>query len=82
MSMSAKTAPPDVSPLRRTLRWPVLRHCLAIMVLVGTLLNLINQWEAILAWQDIDWVKAGLTYCVPFLVSLYGAYSAIRTFQR
>ncbi len=81
MTTSLKAAPADISPLRRTLRWPVLRQCLLIMVLVGTLLNLINQGEAILAWEGVDWVKCALTYCVPFLVSLYGAYSANRVHQ-
>ena len=70
----------DASPLRLTLRWPVVRQCLLIMVIVGTLLNLVNQGEALFAWNGVNWFKAALTYCVPFLVSLFGAYSANRAF--
>jgi len=81
MTTSSRPEAAD-TPLRRTLRWPVLRQCLLIMVLVGTLLNMINQGEAILALDGVNWVKAGMTYCVPFFVSLYGAYSANRALER
>tara|TARA_Y100000034_G_C6602161_1_gene262006 strand:- start:161 stop:352 length:192 start_codon:yes stop_codon:yes gene_type:complete len=43
---------------------------------VGTILLSINQYEALLGQQDINWFKAILTYCVPFLVFCYGALSA------
>ena len=82
MTTSSKTAPAEMSPLRRTLSWPVVRQCLLIMVVVGTLLNLINQGEALLAWEGVHWAKVVLTYCVPFFVSLFGAYSANRAFYR
>ncbi len=78
--MSVKSVPPEMTPLRRTFTWPVVRQCLLVMVVVGTLLNLINQGDALWAWHGVNWVKCGLTYCVPFFVSLYGAYSANRAF--
>lgn len=48
-----------------------------IALIVGTLLNAINQGEAVasLAFAQIDWVKFALTYCVPFGVSLYTSLS-------
>ena len=64
--------------LARTLRWPVLKRSLAVAVVVGTLLNLINQGDAIAVGAAPDWIKLCLTYCVPFLVATYGAYSAHR----
>jgi hypothetical protein len=51
------------------------RRSLYVALLVGTILNLINQGDSILASASIDWVKLGLTYCVPFCVSTYGAVS-------
>ncbi|NUQ17193.1 MAG: nitrate/nitrite transporter NrtS [Sphingomonas sp.] len=45
---------------------------------VGTLLNLINQGDAL--WSGnwpVLW-KACLTYCVPFAVASYGSYAAFR----
>lgn len=51
-----------------------LRSTLAIAALVGTLLLLINQLDTVLSsgFGHRLWLKAGLTYLVPFLVSNYG----------
>lgn len=56
-----------------------------VALVVGTLLNLINQPQAMLgllsldcpAMQSLDVVKALLTYSVPFLVATYGALTTI-----
>ena len=64
--------------LARTLRWPVVRTALLVALVVGSLLNAINQGDAILSGAAPDWVKLCLTYCVPFCVALFGAYSANR----
>ncbi len=69
----------DVSPLRQALAWPVARNSLAIAVVVGSILNLINQGDAMWMGTPVDWLKLCLTYCVPFCVSTWGAFSAIRT---
>ncbi len=64
------------SALRQALSWPVSRRSVVVMVVVGTVLNLINQGDALFSAADIDWLKAALTYLVPFCVASYGAYSA------
>lgn len=46
-----------------------------LAVVVGTLLVLINQWEAVTGFASIDWLKVVLTYCVPYLVSTYTSVS-------
>ena len=69
---------PEGSALQRTLRWPVVRSALLVALVVGTILNLINQGDALFASAALHWPKLGLTYCVPFCVSLYGAFSALR----
>jgi hypothetical protein len=57
---------------------PVRAFCVALIV--GTVLNLINQGEALLAGAHISWLKLALTYLVPYAVSTHGAVSArIRT---
>ena len=43
--------------------------------MVGTVLNLINQGDALLAGQRLDFGKLALTYIVPYIVSTYGAVS-------
>lgn len=64
------------SPLAVALSGPVLRRSLAIALIVGSILNLINQGDYVMDGQ-VNWLKLALTYCVPFCVSTYGAYSAV-----
>lgn len=40
--------------------------------LVGTILLVINQYDALFGDQPFNWLKAILTYCVPFIVFNYG----------
>ena len=51
------------------------RRALAAAVVVGTILNLINQGDALLGGGKIDWLKLALTYLVPYFVTTYGAVS-------
>ena len=65
---------------RRRLCWAyatvggVPRRSFVAAVVVGTILNLINQGDALLAGKGIDSVKLLLTYLVPYCVT-YGAVS-------
>jgi hypothetical protein len=49
------------------------RRSLYVALVVGTLLNLINQGDAILGSAPVNWLKVGLTYLVPYVVCTYGA---------
>jgi hypothetical protein len=51
------------------------RRSLYVALVVGTVLNVINQGDAFLGMGSINWVKVGLTYCVPYAVCTYGAVS-------
>lgn len=44
-------------------------------LVVGTMLNLINQGDALFGGVPVNWFKMILTYCVPYAVSTYGAVS-------
>lgn len=44
-------------------------------VVVGTVLNLINQGDALFSGRKLDWTKIALTYLVPYCVTTYGAVS-------
>ena len=44
-------------------------------LVVGTMLNLINQGDALFGGASVNWFKIILTYCVPYAVSTYGAVS-------
>ena len=51
------------------------RRSLIVALVVGSVLNLINRGDALLAGGPIDWAKIVLTFAVPYCVSTYGAVS-------
>ncbi|MDI9245335.1 nitrate/nitrite transporter NrtS [Marinobacter sp. CHS3-4] len=52
------------------------RQAIKVALLVGTVLLVINQLDALLGHDEIRWLPAVLTYCVPFFVFLLGKWSA------
>jgi hypothetical protein len=54
--------------------------CRAVVValVVGLLLNLINQCDALIAGRPLNWWKLILTFLVPYCVSTHGAVAARR----
>lgn len=65
--------------LRQTFSRPILWRSLMVALVVGTALNAINQGPEIWRGEPVVLWKLALTYCVPFLVASYGAYSALRS---
>ena len=63
---------------RMILRPSVVRQSILVAFVVGTILNLINQGDR-LADGEIHWLKAALTYIVPYCVATYGAYVGARS---
>ena len=51
------------------------RRSFGVALIVGTILNLINQGDALLAGTHLDVIKLLLTFLVPYCVSTYGAVS-------
>ena len=51
------------------------RRSFFVALVVGTILNLINQGDALLGETPINWLKIILTYFVPYAVCTYGAVS-------
>ena len=49
---------------------------LCVALIVGTILNLINQGDALVALTGVNWLKVVLTYFVPYIVCTYGAVSS------
>ena len=73
-----------------TSRWKIACLCAAsdgvpqrslnVALVVGTVLNLINQGDAIFGTTSVNWLKLVLTYCVSYVVCTYGAVSfALKT---
>ncbi len=68
----------DSGALKRTFAPPTVVRSFWVAVVVGSILNLINQGTEIASGSSINLVKLVLTYAVPFFVASFGAYSAYR----
>lgn len=55
------------------------RRSLLVSIVVGSILNAINQGSAIVLGDHVVIWKVILTYCVPFAVSSYGTYAGVRS---
>ena len=60
--------------------WPMLRRSLLTALVVGTILAALNQGDRLFSgsWASAFYWKIPLTYCVPFLVTTWGALSNSR----
>jgi hypothetical protein len=54
------------------------RRNLILALVVGTILNAINQGTALMAVAAINWWQFGLNFCVPFLVASFGSWNSLR----
>lgn len=60
----------------------IVKRSLIIAVIVGTILNTINQGDVIMGNATFDLVKCLLTYMVPYCVSTYGSVTALLDQER
>jgi hypothetical protein len=67
--------PPWTKILRLCLSEGVPKRSLLVAAVVGTVLNLINQGDALFGAARIDLLKGALTFAVPYCVATYGAVS-------
>jgi len=51
------------------------QRSLSVALIVGTILNLINQGDALFGAASLNVTKLLLTYAVPYFVATYGAVS-------
>jgi len=72
----------DIAAARRALGYAQILESLKVALVVGTVLNLINQGDALVAFQHVEWGKLLLTYSVPFAVATYSSYRAFRALNR
>lgn len=49
------------------------KRALTVALIVGTILNLINQGDALVTGAAVNWFKVALTYMVPYCVNTHGA---------
>jgi hypothetical protein len=65
--------------LRMTFSGRAVRRSAIVTLVIGTLLNAINQGPELLAGHGPVYWKLLLTYAVPFCVASYGSYAAFRS---
>ncbi|MGD9711398.1 MAG: nitrate/nitrite transporter NrtS [Thermomicrobiales bacterium] len=58
------------------------RRSFLVALIVGTILNLINQGDALFGDGRVNWAKIVLTFAVPYCVATYGAVSYRLTASR
>jgi hypothetical protein len=66
--------------MRIVMRPEHLRRTVKIALVIGTILFLINQADVVLRGDATGstWLKVGLSYCVPFIVSNLGLLAGKR----
>ena len=51
----------------------IVRASMKVALVVGTILNTVNQGEALLRGGSPSWIQVALNFVVPFCVSAYSA---------
>ena len=68
-----------LAELRQVLnKGDIQKRAIVLAVVVGTVLNCINQGMDVMHGQTIHWTKALLTYIVPYCVSVYSSVAVLR----
>lgn len=62
--------------LRAMASRPVAATAIRVALVVGTILNLINQGDALIHMAGVEWDKVALNYLTPYLVASYSAARA------
>ncbi|MDA4844072.1 nitrate/nitrite transporter NrtS [Hoeflea poritis] len=63
--------------LRLAVRADIAKRSFFVALVVGTVLNLINQGDAIIGSETFSMTKCIMTYLVPYCVATYGAVGAL-----
>jgi hypothetical protein len=82
--MSARQSVPawstSIDACRLILRGVTFHTCIRVALVVGTVLTLVNQGSVIAGGDSpaVTWVRVGVNYLVPFLVSSVGYLAPFR----
>lgn len=58
------------------------KRAVKVASVVGTILVLINQWQAVFGEDKLDLIKLMLTYMVPYCVSSYSTARALLEYNK
>ncbi|MCK9983806.1 MAG: hypothetical protein AzoDbin1_00278 [Azoarcus sp.] len=59
--------------MRTACRPEIACSALKVSLVVGVMLNLVNQWGAVFGGGPVDWGRGLLNFLVPYCVSSYSA---------
>jgi hypothetical protein len=70
----------SIDACRLILRGVTFRTCVRVAIIVGTILTAVNQGSVIAAGDAsaATWIRAGVNYAVPFIVSSIGYLAPFR----
>lgn len=71
--MSWEESRPAIALLRRARSSRIARPAFKVAVVVGIVLNVINNGDYVLRGEVINWWQVGLNFLVPYCVSSYSA---------
>jgi hypothetical protein len=57
-------------------RSAILKRAVIVALIVGSILNVVNQWDYFWAAAPLDWLHFIANFMVPFCVSYYSGASA------
>ncbi len=79
MTIALAQQDPSPSSLQLAFTPSIVKRSLIVALVVGTVLNLINQGDVMTGSASFNLFKCLLTYVVPYCVSTYGAVSALKS---
>lgn len=60
----------------------IVQRAIRVGIIVGMVLNLINQGDALFGEKDVNWIKFFVTFFVPYSVSTYAGVEALRAREK
>lgn len=66
-------SPDNTNRLRTFLEPQIIASATRVSLLVGTVLNLVNQGPVLVSQTGISWPKIAMNYIVPYCVATYSA---------
>jgi hypothetical protein len=71
----------DRGIVKAALQKPIVVNALRVSLLIGTILNAINNGETLVTGGDLPWLKVLMNYLVPYCVASYSGAKALMITQ-
>lgn len=61
--------------IKTPIKLSILKRALSISLVVGTVLNIVNQGNEVALGHNVQWFSFALNYLVPFCIATYSAWA-------